>query len=56
MCVYVLVCVSVCDDDDGGAGAGTGLGGSARDEGGRIRGPLPPRATGRGASERVFDA
>lgn len=55
MCVYVLVCVSVCDDDDGGAGAGTGLGGSDRDKG-RIHGPLPPRATGRGASERVFDA
>ncbi len=55
VCVYSLVCVSVCDDDDGGAGAGTGLGGSDRDEG-RIHGPLPPRATGRSASDRVIDA
>lgn len=50
VCVFmrlcVSVCVSVCDDDDGGAGAGTGLGGSGRDEGGRIHGPVPPRATG----------
>lgn len=50
MCVYALVCVRVCDDDDGGAGAGTGLGGSGRDEGGRIHGPVPPRATGTRAS------
>lgn len=43
----------MCDDDDGGAGAGTGLCGTARDEGGRIHGPVPPRATGACANERV---